>query len=75
MRGLLKEADAMTPDQYLQRRKTEPTFAAPTIDVRRNRLQKRMAQLEHMTNEQWEAEQRSGIVLAPSPVNPPPANR
>ena len=67
VRGLLKEADKMTPEQYLLKQKTEPTFVAPDIYVRRSRLGKRVEQLDHMTQEEWEAEQRSGIVLAPSP--------
>ena len=75
VRGLLKEANSMTPEQYLLKQKTEPTFAAPDINVRRSRLTRRLEQLEHMTEEQWEAEQRSGVILAPSPsspVNPAP---
>ena len=67
VRGLLKEADSMTPEQYLLKQKTEPTFIASDINVRRSRLGRRLEQLEHMTQEQWEAEQRSGIILAPSP--------
>jgi len=67
VRKLLEAADSMTPEQYLARQKTDPTLVAPNVDVRRSRLGRRLTQLEHMTQEQWEAEQRAGIVLAPSP--------
>jgi hypothetical protein len=81
IRGLIKEAEAMTPEQYLQRQKTEPTFAASTLEVRIARLKKRLTQLEKMSNEQWENERRVVLLdpskqLAPSPkgaASPAPA--
>ena len=68
VKGLLKEANEMTDAQYLERKVTEPTFSAPDLATRRARLARRVQQLERMSNQQWESEQRSGIVLAPSPA-------
>lgn len=69
VKGLLKIAEAMTEGQYQEMKKAEPTFVAPDIDVRRGRLKRRIAQLEGMTDAQWESEQRAGIKLAPDPEN------
>ena len=70
VKGLLKDAEKMTAAEYTERQKTEPTFTAPDIQTRRGRLNRRIWQLEHMTNEQWDSEQSAGVVLAPSPEKP-----
>jgi predicted transcriptional regulator len=67
VKGLLKEAEAMSAQEYLEKQKTDSTLTAPNLDIRRGRLARRIGQLENMTPAQWEAEQRAGIVLAPSP--------
>jgi hypothetical protein len=68
VKGLLKEANDMSEAQYQERKKTEPTFGAPDVATRRARLARRVQQLERMSPQQWENEQRSGVVLAPSPA-------
>jgi hypothetical protein len=70
VKGLLNEAEAMTPQEYIEKQKTDSTLTAPTLEIRRGRLAKRVTQLENMSSGQWEAEQRAGIVLAPSPAKP-----
>jgi hypothetical protein len=68
VKGLLKDAGEMTDAQYLERKVTEPTFSAPDLATRRARLARRVQQLERMSNQQWDNEQRAGLVLAPSPA-------